>query len=156
MLAVGLVAAISGGVFTFLFNLGVGRGGVERGAEGLRGAAALLDGLDGDVAGAIAVDSDGAGGVIGDETSLKLLTRGVAPPVVGSGMEGVASDLQGVEYRFDEAARELTARRGNVLGGRGRGECRVQRHERRDGRLAERRLRRPCERERWHRQHGER
>jgi hypothetical protein len=121
MLAVALVAGLSGGVFSFLFNLGRNRDGVERATDSLRGAAALMEGIEADAVGVVAGDGDGGAGVVGTETSLTLLTRGVSPPVLGSGLEGVIGDLQGVEYRFDASQGALTARRWDALAGEGGG-----------------------------------
>ena len=115
LVAIALVVGLSGGVMSFLFNLWRQRDGVERGTDALRGAAALLEGLEGDVLGAVAGDGSGGAGIVGGETSLRMLTRSVAAPVLGDGIESVAGDLQGVEYVFDEAARTLSASRWDAM-----------------------------------------
>lgn len=120
MLAVVLIASLSGAVFSFLFNLGSQREGVERSTGALRGATALLESLEGDALGVIAGDAGSGAGVVGDETTLRLLTRGVTPPMLAAGGaprdSSILGDLQGVEYRFSEAEGLLTARRWDASG----------------------------------------
>ncbi len=114
MLAVVLVASLSGAVFTFLFNLGRQRDGVESATDALRGASALIEAIEGDALGVIAGDAGAGSGVVGDETSLTLLTRGIAPPVLGARAGRTVGDLQGVEYRFAPDSGSLSARRWNA------------------------------------------
>lgn len=116
MLAVLLVASLSGAVFAFLFNLGRQRDGIEGASGALRGASAFLEGLEGDALGVIAGGAGIGAGVAGDETSLRLLTRGVALPAPGRGTGGLDRDLQAVEYRFSASDGVLTARRWDPAG----------------------------------------
>ena len=115
MIAVVLVASLSGAVFTFLFNLGRQREGVHGATDALRGATAFIEGLEADALGVVAGSGTQAG-IVGDETSLRLLTRGIAAPVAGGAGGGVGGDLQGVEYRFSEGQGTLTARRWDATG----------------------------------------
>lgn len=110
LLALVLIASLSGVVFTFLFNLGRQRTALDSEAASLQGAEALFDAVETDLNAAIAGDAAAGAGVDGDETSLRLLTRQVAPPMPGAGVP-LAADLQGVSYSFDERTGEIEARR---------------------------------------------
>ena len=110
LLALALIASLSGVVFTFLFNLGRQRTALDAEASSLQGAEALFDAVETDLNAAIAGDAAAGAGVVGDETSLRLLTRQVAPPMPGAGVP-LAADLQGVSYTFDQQTGEIEARR---------------------------------------------
>lgn len=110
LLALALIASLSGVVFTFLFNLGRQRTALDSEAASLQGAEALFDAVETDLNAAIAGDAAAGAGIVGDETSLRLLTRQVAPPMPGVGVP-LSADLQGVSYSFDEQTGEIEARR---------------------------------------------
>lgn len=115
MVAIALVVSLSGAVFTFLFNLGRQQESVHGATDALRGAGAFVESLEADVVGAVA-GVGGEAGVLGDETSLKLLTRSVVGPAIGGAGSDVGGDLQGVEYEFSESNGTLTARRWDAAG----------------------------------------
>jgi prepilin-type N-terminal cleavage/methylation domain-containing protein len=109
LLAIALIAMLSGSVFAFLWSL-VGRRDVLHG-RAVEAAAgdAFINRLESDVPCAIAGDDDAGPGIVGTSASLKLLTRGVWLPA--SARERAAGDLQVAEYRFDASAGVLRGRR---------------------------------------------
>lgn len=109
LLAIGLIAALSGGVFSFMWQLGLQRTSITQSAQDAQAADALFERLETDLIGAVAVDSAGQAGIVGASTSLRVLSRGVGLPLKADDRAWAAGDLRGTEYMG--AGSELTARR---------------------------------------------
>lgn len=114
LVALALGTALLTAVFAFLADLLSTRERIRMGATRQASIAALFDRLDADLAMSIAADAGGGPGVKGDAAVLAILTRGVlADPTSGA---AALRDLQRTEYRFDRAARRLSARRSGASG----------------------------------------
>jgi hypothetical protein len=113
LIAIGLVVALFGAMFAFLFDiLSSRRRALDHTAKQLA-ATTLIDRAELDLMSCIVGDGVYGAGVEGDNTSLRILTRGVAAHLAGRGPDDpvVFGDLQEVEYRFDEAQGRIEARR---------------------------------------------
>ncbi len=109
LLAIGLIAALSGGVFAFMWQIGSQKSAMtERAMDGQAGDA-LLEGMEADLVGVVAADTAGNAGIVGTATSLHLLSRGVGLPISSDDREWTAGDLRGTEYTY--ARGSLVARR---------------------------------------------
>jgi hypothetical protein len=88
-----------------------------------RAALTLIDRAELDLTSCVVGDRVYGAGVEGDNDSLRILTRGVAAHLAGLGADdpAVFGDLQEVEYRFDESAGLIQARR-VTAGDRGAGD----------------------------------
>lgn len=116
ILAIGILVALSGGLFGFMWNTLSRRDELVAGAARAQAAGAMLDRLEADIAGTIAgVEGLGAG-VSGTPTSVRLLTRGVTIPVGEAERPTALRDLQGAEYQFHAASRVVRARRWDATG----------------------------------------
>jgi prepilin-type N-terminal cleavage/methylation domain-containing protein len=125
VLALALTVLLLGASMTFLWDLADRRATLARGSRDLHAATVFIERLEADLASGLAGDQGIGGGIVGTDTKLKLLTRGVwlAPgtsgssaPVAGGAGEG---DLQATEYEFDPTAGKLSARRYVVKPGAG-------------------------------------
>jgi prepilin-type N-terminal cleavage/methylation domain-containing protein len=113
LIAIALVLALFGAMFAFLFDvLSSRRRALDYAAKHLA-AVTLIDRAELDLMFCIVGDRVYGAGVEGDNTSLRILTRGVAAHLAGRGAEdpAVLGDLQRAEYRFDEALGRIEARR---------------------------------------------
>jgi prepilin-type N-terminal cleavage/methylation domain-containing protein len=117
VLALALTVLLLGASMTFLWELADRRSTLARGSRDLHAATVFIERLEADLASGLAGDEGIGGGIVGTETKLKLLTRGVwlapgtngsAVPAAGGAGEG---DLQATEYEFDPTAGKLSARR---------------------------------------------
>lgn len=131
MLALALVAVLSGAVFAFAWNLTDRRAALGRAALDIHASTILIESLERDLAGAIAGTRGLGPGIVGSGTRLRILTRGVKlePPHFsdadllddfwrgesegggGAGGEGRWEDLQGAEYVYDAERGVLRLRR---------------------------------------------
>lgn len=109
LLALSLVAALSGSVFAFLWQVSSQKAAMTSRARAGQAGDMVLDRIEADLLSAVAVDSAGNPGIVGSSSSLRLLTRGVALPVHAGDSPWTPGDLQGSEYAF--ASGRLTARR---------------------------------------------
>jgi prepilin-type N-terminal cleavage/methylation domain-containing protein len=108
LLAIALIAMLSGSVFGFLWML-VGRQDLLHGRSlEAQAGGAFIERLESDVLCGLAGDDRAGAGVSGTTTNVKLLSRGVWLPASAGDQGG---DLQASEYVFDSAARELRGRR---------------------------------------------
>lgn len=109
LLAIGLVAALAGGVFSFMWNLLDRRGSILQAASEADAAGVLFERIEADLLCAIAGDEGVGAGIVGESARVRVLTWGVAlgAPVGAT----AAADLQGSEYVFDAARGEVRARR---------------------------------------------
>lgn len=113
IVAIALVAALFGALFTFLFDLLSARVRVLDHDGRQLAAATLIEAVEADLATCIAGDPAHGAGIRGDETSLAILTRGTAAALAdrGAGDPAVFGDLQRCEYRFDAGSGRLSAAR---------------------------------------------
>lgn len=109
LLALALVAALSGSVFAFLWQVSAQKSAMTSRAKAGQAGDMVLDRIEADLLSAVAVDSAGTAGIVGSPSSLRLLTRGVAFPLQSGDAPWTPGDLQGTEYAFTSG--RLTARR---------------------------------------------
>lgn len=113
LIAIALALILGATMFAFLHDMLATRARTLEHAARQRAAATLIERLEGDLATCVVGDSRDGAGVRGDALSLSLLTRGVMPQLASRGIEDPASisDLHAVEYRFNEGARAIEARK---------------------------------------------
>jgi prepilin-type N-terminal cleavage/methylation domain-containing protein len=113
LVAIGLITLLFGALFGFLFDILASRTRALDHAGRQLAATTLIDGLERDLASCVVGDRNRGAGVEGSETSLRILTRGVAVHLADRGRDDplVLGDLQQVEYRFDDATGQIEARR---------------------------------------------
>lgn len=119
IISLGLAVALLGAAFFFLANLLDSRERAREHARRHASATALLDRLESDLVMAVAGDAALGGGVTGDSTSLRILTRGVLLRLDDS--RATLSDLVRHEYRFNPATRRIDATRAGARAGTGGG-----------------------------------
>ncbi len=112
LLAIGLIGILSGSLFTFLWQVSAQKAAVSQRAMDDQSADAVIERLENAFTGAVAADSSGSAGIQGSSTILKVLSRGVSLPMKEEDRTWSASDLQGVEFRFESGA--IKARRWDV------------------------------------------
>jgi general secretion pathway protein J len=100
LLAIGLIAALSGGVFAFMWQVVSQKAALTGRAMDGQAGDALLERMEADLAGAVASDSTGNAGIVGTATSLQVLSRGVVLPMEVGDQDWQAGDLQGTQYTF--------------------------------------------------------
>jgi type II secretory pathway pseudopilin PulG len=113
LIAIGLVIALLGSMFAFMFDtLSARKRALEHAGRQLA-AVTLIERAELDLMSCVVGDRVYGAGVEGDNTSLRILTRGVAAHLAGRGPDdpAVFGDLQQVEYRFDEDLGQIEARR---------------------------------------------
>lgn len=126
LLALGLIAMLSGAAYTFFWQLLGARTRLVRDARTHAAVASLFQRLEDDLTGAIAGDPRLGAGIRGTATDLRILSRGRwldQAAAEGAGGEGGAegsgvtrggvapTDLIASEYAFSPEAGELRARR---------------------------------------------
>ena len=109
LLAIGLIAALSGGVFAFMWQIISQKTSLTGRALDGQAGDAVLERIESALTGAVAADSAGNAGIVGTATSLHVLTRGIALPLEKGDQAWAAGDLQGMEFTF--AGGSLSARR---------------------------------------------
>ena len=108
-LAIGLIAALSGGVFAFMWQIVTLKSSVTvRALDGQAGDA-IFEHIESSLTGAVAADSAGNSGIVGAATSLKVRSRAVGLPLNAGDQDWAAGDLQGTEYTYSSGT--LSARR---------------------------------------------
>ncbi|MEE9129831.1 MAG: prepilin-type N-terminal cleavage/methylation domain-containing protein [Phycisphaerales bacterium] len=113
LIVIGLVMALLGSMFTFMFDLLSSRDrAIQYSAQQL-GATTLIERVEADLMTCVVGDADSGSGVDGDTQRLRILTRSVAASLAerGVGDPAVFGDLQLTEYRFDESRRQIMASR---------------------------------------------
>jgi len=115
IISLGLAVALLGAAFFFLANLLDSRERARENARRHASATALLDRLESDLVMAVAGDAALGGGVTGDATSIRILTRGVLLRLGDS--RATLADLVRHEYRFNAATRRIDATRAGARGG---------------------------------------
>ena len=113
LIAIGLVLALLGSMFTFMFDLLSSRDRALRYSAKQLAATTLIERVEADLMTCVVGDADSGSGVEGDTQRLRILTRSVAASLAerGVGDPAVFGDLQLTEYRFDEARRQIMASR---------------------------------------------
>jgi type II secretory pathway pseudopilin PulG len=113
LLALALVALLSGSIFGFLAALSERRRDQDKVVHREEGASVLCEQLEAGLLCAICGDAKIGPGVKGDESSIRLISRGVRLPA-GKDAAKPASDLVVTEFAFDAGAAIVRARRWEV------------------------------------------
>ncbi|MHC4966914.1 MAG: type II secretion system protein GspJ [Planctomycetota bacterium] len=113
LIAIGLVIALFAAMFAFMFDTLSARSRALEHAGRQLAATTLIERAELDLMSCVVGDRVNGAGVDGDNTALRILTRGVAAHLAGRGPgdPAVFGDLQEVEYRFDEDLGRIEARR---------------------------------------------
>ncbi|MHC4770019.1 MAG: type II secretion system protein GspJ [Planctomycetota bacterium] len=113
LIAIGLVIALFAAMFAFMFDTLSARSRALEHAGRQLAATTLIERAELDLMSGVFGDRVNGAGVDGDNTALRILTRGVAAHLAGRGPgdPAVFGDLQEVEYRFDEDLGRIEARR---------------------------------------------
>ena len=113
IIALGMLMAVLASMFTYLNNLIDSRNAIREHSQKERAAATLIDRLESDLMTCLVGDSRNGAGVSGDNTSITILSRGVAANLADRGDRDprVFSDLQKSEYRFNESSQVIEGRR---------------------------------------------
>ena len=113
LIAIGLVIVLLGSMFAFMFDTLSARTRALEHAGWQRAATTLIERVELDLMSCVVGDRVNGAGIDGDNTSLRILTRGVAAHLAARGREdpSVFGDLQQVEYRFEEDLGQIEGRR---------------------------------------------
>ncbi len=106
MLAIGLAMVLSGGVYAFMNNLMLRRDQTMAYVNQSQAAGAVIERLETDLFAALVAAGEGAG-IDGGATRLRVLTRGVTPPMLGDLTSVPLGDLQGSEFTLNRGSSEL-------------------------------------------------
>ncbi len=120
LVAIALLIALLGTLFIFMRNLLETRRRATEFAAQERAVSTLISSLESELMTSLVRGESAMAGIDGTETSLRILSRGVAVRSVDGSSQSLFRDLQVTEFRFQEAARSLEGRR-EVLGSSGRG-----------------------------------
>lgn len=113
IVALGLLLVLVGSVFAFATNLSSSRDRLSRHLRQSQAVRVFLDRIEQDLRTSLAADAALGGGVVGRESSIVILSRGVG--LIGQGSSATAlGDLQRSEYRWNDGASVLEARRGGA------------------------------------------
>lgn len=123
MLALAIVAALAGTVYTFLFDLIDSRNRIMSESDRSRMGIGMIEQLERDIMTTLAGSSGLGTGVRGTPTSIELLSRGVTLPIE-TDAQTVLGDMQGVSFSWQPLDGTLSANRWDVLAGQ-RGEPEV-------------------------------
>lgn len=99
MFALAILVVLSAGVMGFFFQITARRDQLVRLASQQRDVSLLFDRVEAALLGAVAVAPDGSAGIVGDDTSLTIATRGVHPAL---GDEAALTDTCIATFSFDE------------------------------------------------------
>ncbi len=117
LIAIALTIALLAAMFSFFWDLLATRQQIIEETSRRRAVDTLIEGLERDLLTAVAGDAVFGAGVAGDDSAIRILSRGV-PARLAERPGGLGfADLERAEYRFDEAGRTLSARRVAVRGG---------------------------------------
>ena len=113
LIVIGLVSALLGSMFTFMFNLLSSRDRALQYSAQQLAATTLIERVSADLMTCVVGDAGAGSGVQGDTQRLRILTRSVAASLAqrGLGDPAVLGDLQITEYTFNESQRQITASR---------------------------------------------
>ncbi len=118
LIATGLILALFGSMFTFLFDLlSVRERALDHAAKQLA-ATTLIERVEADLMSCLVGDDARGAGIEGNATRLKILTRAVAGSLARRGVNdpAVFGDLQSAEYRFDDPSGHIEIARGPAGG----------------------------------------
>ena len=113
LIVIGLVSALFGSMFTFMFNLLSSRDRALQYSAQQLAATTLIERVSADLMTCVVSDAEAGSGVEGDTQRLRILTRSVAASLAerGVGDPAVLGDLQITEYTFNESQQQITASR---------------------------------------------
>ena len=114
LIATGLILALFGSMFTFLFDLlSVRERALDHAAKQLA-ATTLIERVEADLMSCLVGDDARGAGIEGNSTRLKILTRSMAGSLArrGGNDPAVFGDLQSAEYRFDDPSGHIEIARG--------------------------------------------
>ncbi|MEE8156204.1 MAG: prepilin-type N-terminal cleavage/methylation domain-containing protein [Phycisphaerales bacterium] len=116
LIAIGLVMALLGSMFTFMFDLLSSRDRALQYSAKQLAATTLIERVEADLVTCVVGDADSGSGIEGDTQRLRILTRSVAASLAerGVGDPAVFGDLQVTEYKFNESRRQIMASRRSV------------------------------------------
>ncbi len=117
LVALGLLLVLVGAVFAFGMNLTASRDRLAAHMRRSQTVRVFLDRLEQDLHTALASDAGQGAGIVGDESSIRLLSRSVGAMGQTHGIASAMSDLLRSEYRWDNGGRTLQASRGAPDGG---------------------------------------
>ncbi len=118
LIATGLILALFGSMFTFLFDLlSVRERALDHAAKQLA-ATTLIERVEADLMSCLVGDDARGAGIEGNSTRLKILTRAVAGSLARRGVNdpAVFGDLQSAQYRFDDPSGHIEIARGPAGG----------------------------------------
>ena len=113
LIVIGLVSALLGSMFTFMFNMLSSRDRALQYSAQQLAATTLIERVSADLMTCVVGDAEAGSGVEGDTQRLRILTRSVAASLAerGVGDPAVLGDLQITEYHFNESQQQITASR---------------------------------------------
>ncbi len=113
LIVIGLVSALLGSMFTFMFNMLSSRDRALQYSAQQLAATTLIERVSADLMTCVVSDAEAGSGVEGDTQRLRILTRSVAASLAerGVGDPAVLGDLQITEYTFNESQQQITASR---------------------------------------------
>lgn len=112
LVALGLLLVLVGAVFAFGMNLTASRDRLNSHMRRSQAVRVFLDRLEQDLHTAIASDAGQGAGIVGDEKSIRLLSRSVGAMGQTQGIASAMGDLRRSEYRWDNGGKTLQASRG--------------------------------------------
>ncbi|MCC6907740.1 MAG: hypothetical protein IT430_07355 [Phycisphaerales bacterium] len=112
LVALGLLLVLVGLVFAFGMNLTASRDRLNRHMRRSQAVRVFLDRLEQDLRTSVASDAGQGAGIVGDGSSIKVLSRSVGAMGQSQGLATALSDLQRSEFRWDDGARLLQGSRG--------------------------------------------
>lgn len=113
LIVIGLVSALLGSMFTFMFNMLSSRDRALQYIAQQLAATTLIERVSADLMTCVVSDAEAGSGVQGDTQRLRILTRSVAASLAERGVSdpAVLGDLQITEYRFNESQQQIKASR---------------------------------------------
>ncbi|MBT8485703.1 MAG: GspJ family type II secretion system protein [Phycisphaerae bacterium] len=122
LVAIALIGALLGAMFAFSWDMLSVRDRLLLETNRARGAALLLDAVEGDLLTCVVGDAARGSGVQGDATTLSILSRAVpARLAIAHASELVFADLERSRYRFRMGSGLIEAQRTPVVMGSGAG-----------------------------------
>ncbi len=118
LIAISLMLALLGSMFTFTFNMLSTRARALEYSQKQLAATTLIERIESDLMTCLVGDRRTGAGVKGDESSLQILSRAVAASIAlnGTSDPAVLGDLQQSLYRFSKQTGMIEASRGPVTG----------------------------------------
>src|SRR4030095_16488920 len=116
LIAIALLLALMGTMYGFLYDMLTSRSRALEFARQDQAASVLIKTLDADLMSCVAGDRVSGAGISGDETRVRVLSRGVASSLAQRGDDDadVFGDLQFTDLRFDPASKSVQMEHGPV------------------------------------------